>query len=259
METPIEIKVLGPSLLREAIEALVRTLSVDGHAELLSSEDPRGAAPRVRERERAPRPQVVVLVGPDWQERVVSERRNHPRAYSGGARFVLVTDEHSVDFYGARRLAVTAFIGDDEPPEVLAQGIVAASQARSFCSPQLLPSLIDAVGQTPPENGAVNGSSTAGSHLPGGLRHVEPLPPSRTELSTREHQVALHAARGLSNEQIAVFLKISVPTVKFHLQRAFRKLGIERRTQLSVFLPYLAEASQALLGPAPDGPVDDGE
>jgi DNA-binding CsgD family transcriptional regulator len=63
-----------------------------------------------------------------------------------------------------------------------------------------------------------------------------PLPwwPSyqRHDLSPREREVALLAARGLSNRAIADELVLSVRTVENHLRSAYVKLGITRRGEL---------------------------
>ena len=53
------------------------------------------------------------------------------------------------------------------------------------------------------------------------------------ELTFREREIALLAAGGLSSRQIADRLVVSVRTVDNHLQRAYRKLGITRRQDLS--------------------------
>lgn len=56
--------------------------------------------------------------------------------------------------------------------------------------------------------------------------------PEAPPLSRREREVALLARSGRSDAQIAALLQISVRTVQSHLEHAYRKLGIERRTQL---------------------------
>jgi LuxR family maltose regulon positive regulatory protein len=58
----------------------------------------------------------------------------------------------------------------------------------------------------------------------------EELPESLTE---RERAVAVRAAQGLSNEEIASQLFVSVNTVRTHLRAAFRKLDIDRRAKLA--------------------------
>ncbi|PZR53455.1 hypothetical protein DNL40_08085 [Xylanimonas oleitrophica] len=53
------------------------------------------------------------------------------------------------------------------------------------------------------------------------------------ELTAREDEIARLAAAGLSNQDIARRLLISVRTVENHLHRVFRKLGVDNRSELS--------------------------
>ena len=48
-------------------------------------------------------------------------------------------------------------------------------------------------------------------------------------LSPREAEVLVWVARGKSNAEIAAALGISTPTVKKHMERIFRKLGVRNR------------------------------
>lgn len=50
-------------------------------------------------------------------------------------------------------------------------------------------------------------------------------------LSTRELEVLQLMAKGMSNQEIADTLFLSVPTVKTHSARLFEKLDVRRRTQ----------------------------
>lgn len=52
-------------------------------------------------------------------------------------------------------------------------------------------------------------------------------------LTPREKEVATLAALGLTNEEIAQELGISVKTVKAHLSLVFQKLGVKRRSELA--------------------------
>ena len=52
-----------------------------------------------------------------------------------------------------------------------------------------------------------------------------------TKLSKRQKQLILMLDRGLSNRDIAAELSISEHTVKVHLWRLFRRLGVKSRTQ----------------------------
>ncbi len=53
----------------------------------------------------------------------------------------------------------------------------------------------------------------------------------RKLLSAREIEIIDIAARGLTNGEIGECLALSEPTVKWHMQKAFRKLGVGNRTE----------------------------
>ena len=55
--------------------------------------------------------------------------------------------------------------------------------------------------------------------------------PGDTKLSKRQKQLIVMLDRGLSNRDIAAELDISEHTVKVHLWRLFRRLGVKSRTQ----------------------------
>jgi DNA-binding NarL/FixJ family response regulator len=54
-------------------------------------------------------------------------------------------------------------------------------------------------------------------------------------LSAREQSILAFAARGLSNKEIAAEVGITHGTVKVHLHAIYRKLGVNRRTELTRF------------------------
>ena len=54
-------------------------------------------------------------------------------------------------------------------------------------------------------------------------------------VTPREEQVLRHVAFGLSNDEIARSLQISVETVKEHVQNLLRKLSVRDRTQAAVW------------------------
>ncbi|MDI9331856.1 MAG: response regulator transcription factor [Alphaproteobacteria bacterium] len=56
-------------------------------------------------------------------------------------------------------------------------------------------------------------------------------PATKTKLSKRQKQLILMLDRGMSNRDIAAELDISEHTVKVHLWRLFRRLGVKSRTQ----------------------------
>lgn len=57
---------------------------------------------------------------------------------------------------------------------------------------------------------------------------------SRLPITTRELQVLRHIGLGLSNKEIAASLKISVETVKEHVQNLLRKMNAADRTDAAV-------------------------
>jgi DNA-binding NarL/FixJ family response regulator/predicted ATPase len=55
-------------------------------------------------------------------------------------------------------------------------------------------------------------------------------------LTAREMEIAVMAARGASNRDVSESLSLSRRTVETHLQRIYRKIGVNDRTSLSEFL-----------------------
>lgn len=67
-------------------------------------------------------------------------------------------------------------------------------------------------------------------------REARSWPGRELGLSEREAEVVALAAVGRRNSEIAEALFVSVDTVKTHLARSFRKLGVHNRTELSVLI-----------------------
>ncbi|CDN42305.1 Transcriptional regulatory protein LiaR [Paenibacillus sp. P22] len=59
--------------------------------------------------------------------------------------------------------------------------------------------------------------------------------PPHEDLTEREMDVLMLVAQGLSNQDIADKLFISIKTVKFHVTNVLNKLGVEDRTQAAIY------------------------
>ena len=62
-------------------------------------------------------------------------------------------------------------------------------------------------------------------------------PASSVKLTRQERRVALRAARGETDAEIAAALRVSVSTIKSHVKSILRKLGLHSRWEL----PYIVE------------------
>jgi DNA-binding NarL/FixJ family response regulator len=56
------------------------------------------------------------------------------------------------------------------------------------------------------------------------------------DLTRRQREIARFVAAGLSNKQIALKASIAEATVKLHLHKAYKKLGIANRATLAVMV-----------------------
>lgn len=74
---------------------------------------------------------------------------------------------------------------------------------------------------------------------------MKPRYETKDELTAREWDVAQLVAQGLSNGQIADALSITVKAVERHMTSILSKLGLERRTQLVI---YLVRPAQVTIG-----------
>jgi DNA-binding CsgD family transcriptional regulator len=67
------------------------------------------------------------------------------------------------------------------------------------------------------------------------LLHPGASPVTLADLSPRENDVLRLISQGLSNEEIALELFVTINTVKSFIRSAYRKLGITRRSQAVIW------------------------
>jgi DNA-binding NarL/FixJ family response regulator len=79
----------------------------------------------------------------------------------------------------------------------------------------------------------------------GAMPALQGRPSIRKTLSAREREIALLMCDGLTNKQLGEQLDLAEGTVKVHLHKIYRKLGLRNRAALSA----LAVAGRASLKP----------
>jgi len=136
------------------------------------------------------------------------------------ARVVMLTTFDMDEYvYDALRAGASGFLLKDVPPEHLVDGIRAVANGDALLAPSITRRLVEEfVRSAPPQ-----------TKPPAGL----------DQLTSREHEVLLLIARGMSNAEIAAELYVSETTVKTHVARVLMKLGLRDRVQ-AVVLAYEA-------------------
>ena len=119
--------------------------------------------------------------------------------------------------YEALRAGAGGFMLKDAPPGQLAEAVRTVAVGDSLLAPAVTRRLVERYVRRPPPDAAAR--ETFG------------------ELTDRELEVLKLVARGLSNAEIAERLFLSEATVKTHLTRILRKLGLRDRVQ-AVVLAY---------------------
>jgi DNA-binding NarL/FixJ family response regulator len=141
-------------------------------------------------------------------------RREHLLLGLGGTHVVILTtfDLDEYVFEGIRAGAAGFLVKDTDPSELIrAVRVVAGGEA--LLSPKITLRLI--------------------SEYASRSRSVRRVP-GLSDLTAREREVVTLIASGLSNEEIAERLYLSVSTAKTHATRAMAKLGARDRAQLVV-------------------------
>jgi DNA-binding NarL/FixJ family response regulator len=139
-------------------------------------------------------------------------------AGEGSARvLVLTTFDLDRYVYDALRAGASGFLLKDVSPEQLAQAIRTVAAGEALLAPSVTRRLIERYLRLPaPRTGRAD---------------------ALADLTSREREVLRLLARGLSNQDIASELHLSLATVKSHVARLLMKLGLHDRTQ-AVIVAY---------------------
>ena len=137
--------------------------------------------------------------------------------YSSAKIVVLANAPNQAEAFHAMSLGVVAYAHAYSPAFVLTEMKTVISHGGVWLGPDLLKRIIEV------------STSLAGNQLEQVNQHLKLL-------TKREKEVAIEAAKGLSNKEIARILKITERTVKAHLSSAFERLGAKDRLHLALIL-----------------------
>jgi DNA-binding NarL/FixJ family response regulator len=128
---------------------------------------------------------------------------------------ILTTFEQDDYIFGALSAGASGFLLKRTRPEDLIAAIHTIAAGDSLLSPSVTSRVIERMAGQPPPNAERDARLD--------------------ELTPREREVLAHAARGLSNGEIAARLFIEESTVKTHVKRILGKLGARDRVQAVIF------------------------
>ena len=134
---------------------------------------------------------------------------------------VLVLTTYDLDEYAftALRYGASGFLLKDARPADLTDAIRAVASGDAIIAPRVTRRLLD----------------NFASLLPDLRSNEPPGTPALDRLTSRERQVLVHVAQGLTNSEIAAAMFLSEATVKTHLGRVLAKLDLRDRVQAVIF------------------------
>lgn len=137
-----------------------------------------------------------------------------------------------------RILLLTAY--DDAEQKIHAMRVGAAAYCTKDIKPEKLVNIIRHIadGQYVVGNIVIESTDVdrwISTHIDSAIRPYSDPGEPYEPLSAREMEVLTYVTKGLSNKEIALFLGISHQTVKNHVTAILRKLGVEDRTQATVY------------------------
>ena len=164
---------------------------------------------------------------------------------------VIILTTFDLDEYvmAAINAGASGFLLKDTEPETLLTSIRTVFNGNAIIAPSATKRLIEkmmqdgytkagSLGGNPHAAGVAGGQYSAPvptERRNGGARPVAYTDPELDELTEREREVLIEIAHGLSNQEIADKLFISLPTVKTHVAHILAKINARDRVQAVVF------------------------
>jgi DNA-binding NarL/FixJ family response regulator len=194
-------------LVRSGLRALLEARGIDVAGEARHGREAIELAHRVR-------PQVLVMdIRMPVMDGVAATREI---AASGIGARVLVLTTYDLDryVYDALKAGAAGFMLKTAPPDRLADAIEVIAGGEALLAPNLTRRLIEEYIRRPPP--------------------IDGVPDRLRDLTEREREVLTLLARGLTNDEIAATLVVSLATVKTHVNRILGKLELRSRAQAVV-------------------------
>ena len=136
-------------------------------------------------------------------------------ANNGGSRVLILTTFDADEYvYEAMKAGASGFVLKDVSPEQLADAVRTVAAGDALLGPSITRRLIEQFVRRPPPTAT--------------------RPAAFAQLTTRELDVLVLVARGLSNAEIASALFLTEATVKTHLTHILTKLNLRDRVQAVV-------------------------
>lgn len=147
---------------------------------------------------------------------------------------VIILTTFDLDEYvmAAIHAGASGFLLKDTEPETLLHSIRTVYQGNAIIAPSATKRFIEAMLQR--DNTTSNYHNTSLAPAAANHPHDQALN-ILDKLSPREREVLIEIARGLSNQEIADTLFISLPTVKTHVAHILTKINARDRVQAVVF------------------------
>ena len=154
-------------------------------------------------------PQVLLVNGAmpgfDWAAFIPEARSRIPDTHV----VIFGMPDDSEPFFHSIRAGVVGYLLSDASATDLVTAVRAAARGEAVCPPRLCLSLFSYVAHPKP--------------------YPNPQLHARHGLTRREQQLLPLIAQGLTNKEIATHLCLSEQTVKNHIHRILRKVGVESR------------------------------